>query len=390
MSTNDISRYLVKANGSSFASDNELQSLAVNSKVTNINSGLTYKKSALNVYDKTPIEVETDAVLYSPQTLTDAQKLQARQNIGAGREESVLYTPQILSDEEAETARDNISAAGISLVRDNLISDLKLTAAEDYHIIQGLSLNRSTLSSITLTNPRFLSNRLPKMTVLWSGDLHLGDITLSHAFTDYDALLFVYGTDDNSPGTPPWNFSVVPVWMLQKAIIDKDVFGVVPTTFDILNDHERRWEIVVADSTATFFKHQYDAGVHMWRVVGVNLDVKSPTSGWASSSNSSSSSSSSESSQTWGTTLFETVSNNINGSIVKTINQSVPEGTIVKLYSITQWGGAPGFAVPEETKRFYVWKANSYTLTNEDKTTINNLTSGYHSPYQVTYDSGNV
>lgn len=82
MSTNDISRYLVKANGTSFTSDNELQSLAVNSKVTNVNSGLTYKKTALNVFDKTPIEVETDAVLYSPQTLTDAQKLQARTNIG--------------------------------------------------------------------------------------------------------------------------------------------------------------------------------------------------------------------------------------------------------------------------------------------------------------------
>ena len=82
MSNKDISKYLVKEDGTAFATDNDLQALAVNSKVTNINSGLTYKKTASNVYDKTPIEVETDAVLYSPQTLTDAQKLQARTNIG--------------------------------------------------------------------------------------------------------------------------------------------------------------------------------------------------------------------------------------------------------------------------------------------------------------------
>ena len=110
MSTNDISRYLVKANGSSFASDNELQSLAVNSKVTNVNSGLTYKKTALNVYDKTPIEVETDAVLYSPQTLTNAQKLQARDNIGASSSDAVLYTAQSLTDAQKAQARNNIGA----------------------------------------------------------------------------------------------------------------------------------------------------------------------------------------------------------------------------------------------------------------------------------------
>ena len=78
MSNKDISRYLVKEDGTAFATDNDLQALAVNSKVTNVNSGLTYKKTASNVYDKTPIEVETDAVLYSPQTLTNEPESSAR------------------------------------------------------------------------------------------------------------------------------------------------------------------------------------------------------------------------------------------------------------------------------------------------------------------------
>lgn len=83
MSNKDISKYLVKEDGTAFATDNDLQALAVNSKVTNVNSGLTYKKTASNVYDKTPIEVETEAVLYTEQTLTNSQKAQARTNINA-------------------------------------------------------------------------------------------------------------------------------------------------------------------------------------------------------------------------------------------------------------------------------------------------------------------
>ena len=120
------------------------------------------------------------------------------------------------------------------------------------------------------TIPNVYSRNEPVVTdILWSGNLNHGDITLSAPFTDYDVLMYVYGTNDNSSGTSPWNFSVIPVWMMKKAIIDKNVFGVVPTTFDILNDHERRWEIVVADSTSTFFKHHDNQYVQMWRVIGI-------------------------------------------------------------------------------------------------------------------------
>lgn len=85
----EISRYLVDANGNSFSSDTDLQSLSNNAKVKNTNSGVSYKKvqgttSGVPVFDKVPFqEGQPDAVLYSPQSLTSEQKQQARDNIGA-------------------------------------------------------------------------------------------------------------------------------------------------------------------------------------------------------------------------------------------------------------------------------------------------------------------
>lgn len=116
MSNKEISRYLTKEDGTTFSSDTELLGLSVNSKVKNKNSGYTFKKTSSNVFDKTPIEVETNAVLYTSQTLTDAQKTQARNNIGAGKSESVLYTSQTLTDEQKTQARNNIGASSSSAV----------------------------------------------------------------------------------------------------------------------------------------------------------------------------------------------------------------------------------------------------------------------------------
>ena len=85
----EISRYLVDANGNSFSSDTDLQSLSKNAKVKNTNSGVSYKKvqgttPGVPVFDKVPFqEGHPDAVLYSQQTLTSSQKEQARNNIGA-------------------------------------------------------------------------------------------------------------------------------------------------------------------------------------------------------------------------------------------------------------------------------------------------------------------
>ena len=123
----EISRYLVDANGNSFSSDTDLQSLSNNAKVKNTNSGVSYKKvqgttSGVPVFDKVPFqEGQPDAVLYSQQSLTTAQKQQARTNIGASGGDAVLYSQQTLTSAEKEQARANI---GIDLTtgRNNFVS----------------------------------------------------------------------------------------------------------------------------------------------------------------------------------------------------------------------------------------------------------------------------
>ena len=195
---------------------------------------------------------------------TDASYWEVINNVG----DPVRYnTVQSLSASQQLQARTNIAALGSGEF--NTQGAVKFATDSDY--LQLLSTNDNILSKLPWqTIPNVYSRNKPVVTdILWSGDLNHGDITLSAPFTDYDVLMYVYGTNDNSPGTSPWNFSVVPVWMMKKAIIDKNVFGVVPTTFDILNDHERRWEIDVADSTSTFFKYHDNQYVQMWRVIGI-------------------------------------------------------------------------------------------------------------------------
>ena len=122
------------------------------------------------------------------------------------------------------------------------------------------------------TIPNVYSRNEPVVTdILWSGNLNHGDITLSAPFTDYDVLMCVFGSSDNSPPSTPWDYSFIPVWILRKAIIEHDLFGVVPTTINITNDRFNRWIITIADSTTTFFKHHYDNGLHMWRIIGIRL-----------------------------------------------------------------------------------------------------------------------
>ena len=124
----EISRYLVDANGNSFSSDADLQSLSKNAKVKNTNSGVSYKKvqgttSGVPVFDKVPFqEGQPDAVLYSQQSLTTAQKQQARTNIGASGSDAVLYSQQTLTSAEKEQARANIGAIDLTTGKNNFVS----------------------------------------------------------------------------------------------------------------------------------------------------------------------------------------------------------------------------------------------------------------------------
>ena len=213
------------------------------------------------------------AVLYDQaQSLSAAQKQQARDNIGAIGSipsiDAVLYdTVQSLTAAQKQTARTNIGAMN---------SDTHYGKSLDVDSTN-LYLNDQGGSHLTILTIRSLlrnvfMNSVPAVTdILWSGDLDHDDITLSAPFTDYDVLMCVFGSSDNSPPTTPWDYSFIPVWILRKAIIEHDLFGIVPTTIDITNDHFNRWTISIADSTTTFFKHHYDNGLHMWRIIGIRL-----------------------------------------------------------------------------------------------------------------------
>lgn len=139
----EISRYLVDANGNSFSSDTDLQSLSNNSKVKNTNSGVSYKKvpgttSGVPVFDKVPFqEGQPDAVLYSQQSLTSAQKQQARTNIGASSDDAVLYSQQTLTSSQKEQARANI---GVD--KAVLYSQQELTSDEISTVMSNLGIDK--------------------------------------------------------------------------------------------------------------------------------------------------------------------------------------------------------------------------------------------------------
>lgn len=212
------------------------------------------------------------AVLYDQaQSLSAAEKTRACNNIGALQSfsiDAVLYnTVQSLTAAQKQTARTNIGAMD-----------------SDTHYGKSLSVDTTNLylndqggSHLTILTIRSLlrnvfMNSAPAVTdILWSGDLDHDDITLSAPFTDYDVLMCVFGSSDNSPPTTPWDYSFIPVWILRKAMIEHDLFGLAPTAINITNDHFNNWIISIADSTTTFFKHHSDNGLHMWRIIGIRL-----------------------------------------------------------------------------------------------------------------------
>lgn len=521
MSNKDISKYLVKEDGTAFATDNDLQALAVNSKVTNINSGLTYKKSASNVYDKTPIEVETDAVLYTPQTLTAAQKLQARTNIGISDLSGVPLGTIVIWSGDASSipagwhicdgnagtpdlrqkfvfgaggiyplnssggavdhfhffGRHTGDNSGSFYVCGELHNDSEGTNTAQYvkdPTKEALlsALNFGTSSAV------IIKDEIGPKTAMWNGDngggisdhdkFTRGNMITSRGYAagvtaaendcmpPYYVLYYIMkitGSGSTASGGTAASATQVEtlsnlITQLQARITLLENSGTGSSssggTFTLGNEFTATIVSVGAPAdpipvgtiiTPNLY-HQGDGQSYggssqtpgRWKIyqgtgTGSSANVLSSGSYIVTQPSTisatqlgggnvpygeyhhtlklrkitgiSNSSSSSGSSQNWGTTIFETVSGNTNGSIVKTINQPVPEGTIVKLFSVTQFStgsdsSGNGSGIPIETKRFYVWKANGYTLTNEDKTTINNLTSRYNSPYQVTYDSGTI
>lgn len=216
-------------------------------------------------------------VLYVPQTLTTAQKQQARTNIGAislddvviPTIDAVLYTAQTLTTSQQFQARANIDA--LSITGFNQTGITQVTSDSDK--LQFKTPNNTVKATVYKSQfPNLFSHLEPTVqTVLWSGDSDYGDITLSTGFDNFDALMFIFSQNDYSPSTGgKWLYNIIPVWILKKVIIDKNLFG-ISEYFDVCQQDINSWYINTQDSTTTFLKHFTDNKVHMWRVIGLRF-----------------------------------------------------------------------------------------------------------------------
>lgn len=196
---------------------------------------------------------------------TDTSYWEVINNVG----DPVRYnTVQSLSASQQLQARTNIDALGIGEF--NTQGGVKFTTDSDY--LQLLSTNNDILSKIPWqTIPNVYSRNKPVVTdILWSGDLNHGDMTLSTGFDNFDALMFIFSTNDQSPSSgSEWRYSVIPVWVLRKIITDHDFFGLNESYFDLCQDGGNWWRIDVANSTTTLLKYYDNNYIQMWRVIGI-------------------------------------------------------------------------------------------------------------------------
>ena len=196
---------------------------------------------------------------------TDASYWEVINNVG----DPVRYnTVQSLSVSQQLQARTNIDALGIGEF--NTRGAVKFTTDSDY--LQLLSTNYDILSKMPWqTIPNVYSRNKPVVTdILWSGDLDHGDLNLSEDFTEYDALLFIGGSMDSSPGSNHMIYNIIPVWLLKECVVNGGFSGVTIPTFEVLTrNKDTWWRIDCGTSTVTSLKHWHDQGVHMWRVIGI-------------------------------------------------------------------------------------------------------------------------
>lgn len=196
---------------------------------------------------------------------TDTSYWEVINNVG----DPVRYnTVQSLSASQKLQARTNIDALGIGEF--NTQGGVKFTTDSDY--LQLLSTNNDILSKLPWqTIPNVYSRNKPVVTdILWSGDLDHGDLNLSEDFTEYDALLFIGGSMDSSPGSNHMIYNIIPVWLLKECVVNGGFSGVTIPTFEVLTrNKDTWWRIDCGTSTVTSLKHWHDQGVHMWRVIGI-------------------------------------------------------------------------------------------------------------------------
>lgn len=178
-------------------------------------------------------------------------------------------TVQSLSSAQQSTARTNINA--VSGGDFNTLVGSHFDTDSDYLSLQ--SINNNYLSKLPWsTFPNLFGRNSPAVTtLLWSGDINTGNMTLNDDFTNYDCLMFMGGAGDTSPGSRQMVYNFVPVWFMKECIVNHSFMGVSMPTIEILNSTSNWWRINCSTSTTTVLKWYDDHGIHMWRVFGIRF-----------------------------------------------------------------------------------------------------------------------
>ena len=176
---------------------------------------------------------------------------------------------QSLTNGEQAQARTNINA--VSSTDFNSLVGAKFSTDADYLNLQ--AQNNAILSKLPWSSfPNLFGRNDPAVvTILWSGDINTGDMTLNDDFTNYDVLMFMGGSEDTSPGSNYMIYNFVPVWFLKECIINHSFMGVSIPTFMILDEANGYWRINTTKSTTTSLKFFDDYDIHMWRVFGIRF-----------------------------------------------------------------------------------------------------------------------
>lgn len=234
--------------------------------IMNYDSTLDYEVNNEIYYNGTKYRcIQNNGASSTVKAPTDASYWEVINNVG----DPVRYnTVQSLTTSQKLQARTNIDALGIGEFYTQ--GGVKFTTDSDY--LQLLSTNYDILSKMPWqTIPNVYSRSKPVVTdILWSGDLDHGDLNLSEDFTEYDALLFIGGSMDSSPGSDHMIYNIIPVWLLKECVVNGGFSGVTIPTFEVLTrNKDTWWRIDCGTSTVTSLKHWHDQGVHMWRVIGI-------------------------------------------------------------------------------------------------------------------------
>lgn len=136
------------------------------------------------------------------------------------------------------------------------------------------NLPETEFPEITLPDNIFSKNRPTRYTTLFEGNLGGGDITLTEDFTNYDVLLFLFGVHNQSSTVNVICLTAcpfIPVWMLKNLVVNKKIFGLNKSYFEIARWYDQFWEIDLTNSTTTKLAYASGKKLKLWKVIGFKL-----------------------------------------------------------------------------------------------------------------------